>query len=176
MQSSLQNKKHNLGPNIPYLGIFELWLCIWNQCPGIFQNAKFRATKKSLNLETKIPCLHIFRLMFQKNIAKFEISILKFVQKQDLMQNKKVSNLWQNMPYLGVSGQKYCHIWIHQPRICQNAKFCGKIKNLKFGVFLHWHLEKLFWCLKSAPSSLYKCKNSFKTNKKKLGAKIPRCG
>ena len=42
--------------------------------------------------------------MFQKNIAKFEISILKFVQKQELMQNKKVSNLWQNMPYLGVSG------------------------------------------------------------------------
>ena len=59
----------NLGPKMPYLGIFELELekTIWNQHSRICLIAKFgKKKKKCLNLRPKIPCLGIFGIELEK--------------------------------------------------------------------------------------------------------------
>ena len=59
-------------------------------------------TKKSLNLGPKILYLYIFGLEFENNIVIFEISALKFVSVQILVQKEKSLNLGSTMPYLGI--------------------------------------------------------------------------
>ena len=50
--------------------------------PGIFQNAKFRAKLKILEIGTKLA----FGEQFSKTIVIFEISTLRFVNMQSFMQ------------------------------------------------------------------------------------------
>ena len=63
-------------------------------------------TKKHLNLWPKILYLYIFGLEFEKNILIFEISTLKFVSIQILVQKKKKKknslNLGSTFPHLGI--------------------------------------------------------------------------
>ena len=74
----------NLGPRMPYLGIFRVEFQKTNVIFEIstleLSNCKVsRKNKKCLNLGPKMPYLVIFRLELQKTIAIFEISTLEFV-------------------------------------------------------------------------------------------------
>ena len=60
--------------------------------------------------------------------------------------------------------KNYCHKWNQHSRYFKNAKFCTKIKILKFGiknpyfVILGWNVEKLLPYLISGLSKRSKCK------------------
>ena len=56
--------------------------------------------EKTLNLRAKTPFWDILKLKFEKLL--FEISTCEFVQIQNFVQNKKISNFGPNMPYLGI--------------------------------------------------------------------------
>ena len=74
----------NLGPKMPYLGVFGLEFQK-NYCHIEISTLKFvylqNFTKKQkcLNSGPKMPDLGIFGLKFESNILIFEISTLKFV-------------------------------------------------------------------------------------------------
>ena len=94
-----KQKRLNLGPKMPCLGIFdqECLIClflgknflknycrIWNQHPQICLIAKFLKKQKCLNLGPKISFLGIFGLGFENNIVIFEISTLEIVKYESL--------------------------------------------------------------------------------------------
>ena len=96
--------------------------------------------------DQKKPYLGIFKLQLEKAIIIFEISTLKFASKQIFVQNKKKLQMWDQIPnslfgyFWAAVLKNYCYIWNQHSRNCQNAKFCTKIKILKFG-----SKNALFW-------------------------------
>ena len=83
--------------------------------PSNFPKWKVLCTNENpLNLRTKLPCLGMFRLQFQKTIVIFEISTLKFSKVQNFVQNVKVLKYWIKITlfeyfWAGVS-KNYCNI------------------------------------------------------------------
>ena len=75
-KSVKKQKCLNLGPKMPYLGIFDPKCLIW-----VFLDKKFR-----------------------KTIVIFEISSLKFVSLQNFMKKQKCLNLRPKMSDLGILG------------------------------------------------------------------------
>ena len=84
----------NLETKMPYLGIlgsnFEKPLSYLEPTPSNLPYCKFDPKKKFLNLGPKMPDLRILGLEFQNIIVIFEISILKFVLFQSLVQKEKI--------------------------------------------------------------------------------------
>ena len=81
-----------------------LYCDILHQHPQILPNTKFCPKIKILKFGTKIVLIGYLGLEFQKTNAVFEISILKFVNMQRLIQNQKTLNLGPKIHYLGVFG------------------------------------------------------------------------
>ena len=86
----------------------------------------------------------------KENIVFFKINFLELFKMQSFMQKRKSLNLEPKIPYLDISAgawEYYCHIWNQQHRICPIAKFCAKLKIIKFGAkkALLGCFERLFW-------------------------------
>ena len=125
--------------------------------------------------DQKKPYLGIFKLQLEKAIVIFEISTRKFASKQIFVQNKKKLQMWDQIPnslfgyFWAAVLKNYCYIWNQHSRNCQNAKFCTKIKILKFGIkmpylsIFEWNFEKLWLVFMSTRSNWSKskvlCKN-----------------
>ena len=58
-----------------------------------------------------MPNLGILGLVFENNIAIFEISNLEFALLQNFTKKQKCLNLGPKIPYLGIFDQK-CLIWV----------------------------------------------------------------
>ena len=58
-----------------------------------------------------MPNLGILGLVFENNIAIFEISNLEFALLQNFTKKQKCLNLGRKIPYLGIFDQK-CLIWV----------------------------------------------------------------
>ena len=105
-----KNKKTlNLGPKIPYLGIFGLqfnknYYQIFNQYSRICETIKFHPKPKK-NLGPKM-LYWVFGLECSKTIVIFVINALQFVQLQSFVQKLEFLNLGPKMPKLGVFGLK----------------------------------------------------------------------
>ena len=86
---------------MPYSGIlgykFEKIELYLKSVPSILSYCK-----ESLNLGKRILYLYIFGLEFENNIVIFEISALKFLSIQILVQKEKSLNLGSTMPYMGI--------------------------------------------------------------------------
>ena len=91
---------------------------------------------KCLNLGLKVSYLGILGLEFNKAIVIFEISTLKFLTLRNFMKKWKCL-IWEKNALFGYFSawifKSYCYIWNLHPQICQIAKFCVKMKMLKFG-------------------------------------------
>ena len=139
--SSKNKKTLNLGPKIPYLGIFGLqfnrnYYQIFNQYSRIWKTIKCHPEPKKNKLRTEKALLGLWAGMFKDychicnqrspicRIAKFraKIRILKFGIKNVLF-----GYFWAGM------WKQYCHIWKQLSRISQTAKFRKKVKMPRFG-------------------------------------------
>ena len=71
----------NLGPKMPYFGIFGLGFekTVWNHHPQICLTANFVKKQKCLNLQPKMYDSGIFKLEFEKNTVIFVFSTLESV-------------------------------------------------------------------------------------------------
>ena len=131
----------NLGPRVPYLGIFltknvlfmyfqtGIWkkYChIWYQRPWICLVAKFGANIKILKFETKNAWFGYFWAGIWKQYC-FKSAFL----------NQHASSAWPKMLHVSIFGlefkKNYCHIWNQHPRICLIAKCRKKAKIPEFG-------------------------------------------
>ena len=72
-----------------------------------------------------------FGLELENNIVMFEISALKFVYLQILVERQKCLNLGPKMPYLVVFQQK-CLIWVFMGKNFKNTVVMFEINTLKF--------------------------------------------
>ena len=151
----------NLGPKMPYLGIFDqkclIWVVlgknfkkdychVWNQHLQICLFAKFHEKTKMPKSGTKNAWFRYSWAGIWKQfchiwnqhpriclIAKFrgKTKIPKFVTKNALF-----GYFWPKMPYLCVFWARilknYIHVWNQHPQICLTAKFCEKTKIPKF--------------------------------------------
>ena len=109
---------------------------IWNYCSQIVLKCKFSSKKKLRKFRAK-QNFGILDMHSWKSIITSEISTLKFFEiKKNLFRKKQNSNLAQkkNMSeyFWAAILQNYCYMWNHHSRICQIARFRGKIKILKF--------------------------------------------
>ena len=107
-----KEKCPNLGPKIPYLGIFGLefqTMSYLKSAPSNLSNGKtFQKKQKCLNLGLNISSLDIFGQEFKKKpIAIFEINTLKFAYLQNFTKKQKCLNLIQKIPDLGVFGLQF---------------------------------------------------------------------
>lgn len=119
---------------------------ISNQHPPIYQNTKFHAKEKIVNLVLKTPDLGIFGMKFWKTIALFEISTLEVFKSKVLSKTKK---LRPKISYLGilVGIRKKLLSYLIPPRpnlskmqsFVQNKK-CSKSEMPYTGIF-----EMQFW-------------------------------
>ena len=87
------------------------------------------------------------------------------------MCKKKKLQMWDQIPdslfghFWVAVFKNYCYIWNQHSRNCQNAKFCTKIKILKFGIkmpylsIFEWNFEKLWLVFMSTHSNWSKGKN-----------------
>ena len=91
--------------------------------------------EKSLNLRPKMSFWVFLDLELEKPIEIFGISTLKFAEMQKIVQNKKKTIFGPKKPYLDILGCKFEKLlsYFQHLRICQNAKFCAKLKILNFG-------------------------------------------
>ena len=108
--SSKNKKTLNLGPKIPYLGIFGLqfnknYYQIFNQYSRICETIKFHPKQQKNNLGPKM-LYWVFGLECSKTIVIFVINALQFVQLQSFVQKLEFLNLGPKMPKLGVFGLK----------------------------------------------------------------------
>ena len=118
-----------------HLGIFgkesQIYYCpIWNEQAGICVFAKFKQ-------KTKTPKFGNFRLEFESNIVKFEIStvglflIAKYRVKTKMpkfgIRNASILYFWTTI------SKQYRNIWNQLPRIYLKGEFGGKTKTQKFG-------------------------------------------
>ena len=112
----------NLGPKMPYLGIFYQKCLVWVflgynfkrtiaifeiSNPSICLIAKCHELIKCLNLGLKLPYLCIFGLEFSKTILIFEISTLKLVKLPNFVKKQNCLNFGPKVPYLGTFGQEF---------------------------------------------------------------------
>ena len=135
--SSKNKKILNLGPKIPYLGIFGLqfnknYYQIFNQHIRICETIKFHPKWKKKKSETKNALFGSLARMLKNYchisnkrppnwvIAKFraKIRILKFGTKNCLI-----------LVFWAAILKSHCHISNQHPRICLVAKFRAKNKN-----------------------------------------------
>ena len=101
---------------------------------GLSKRSKRKELCKNKNpyiSDQKKPYLGIFKLQLEKAIVIFEINTLKFASKQIFVQNKKKLQMWDQIP-----NSLFGYFWaaVLKNYCCQNAKFCTKIKILKFGI------------------------------------------
>ena len=114
----------NLGPKIPYLGIFGLE---FENNVVIFEITTLELVKLG-NFVKKWKCLNFgpkiawgfFWLEFENNIVIFEISTLEFVKLRNFVKKWKCVNL----------GQKKCLIWVFW-----GYNFKKILSYLKFGIW-----------------------------------------
>ena len=95
-----------------------------------------------------MPYRGIFKVEFEKTIVISKISTLESVIKQSFVQNKETSNLDQNYFIWVLAVCNFEKLLSHlKSALCQSAKFCTKIKILKFGIknALFWYFGVKFW-------------------------------
>ena len=101
--SRKKQKCQDLGPKMPYLGIFDQKYYIW-----VFLGHNFKRT-----------------------IVIFQISTLKFEYLQNFTKKQKCQNLGPKMPYLDIFDQKR-YIWVFLNHNFKRAIVIFKISTLKF--------------------------------------------
>ena len=131
--------------------ILKNYFDIWNQHLQICLIANFCEETKKPKFGTKSAS---FRYFWQKTIAIFEISTLKFVRLKNFAKKQKSLNFRTNIGYFWTRVlENYRHIWDQHLRLRLIGKFCGEIKMPKigtqkchFGVFLTYNaLFGCFW-------------------------------
>ena len=96
---------------------------------------------KNLRFMTKNALFRYFGEQIEKDIAIFAISALKV---ESFMQNVRNFNLGSKLTSLDWRLKNYWHISNQHPRICQNEKFCAKIKVLKGTLKQIWKPANIF--------------------------------
>ena len=139
MQSFIQKQKKtsNLGPKIPYLGIFVLqfnksYYKAFNQNARICEIIEFHPKQKKINLRLKILYLGIWAGLLKKYfhiwnqrppVCLISIFFVKMAIPLLGTKNALFGYFWAE------SCLKYCHTWYQRPQICLVAK----IKSLNLG-------------------------------------------
>ena len=185
-----QNEKNKLGTKKTlfgfWTGMLKNYCHICNQRPPIFLIANFCARIRILKFGTKNASFECFGQQFRKIIVIFAVSFLEFASLQSLMQKIEILKFGTKsvrFPSFRAGIWKcYCHIRKQPPRICLDVKFGAKIKIVKLEPMmpdlesLDWNLKIILLYLKSAPSNLSVCKNSWIIKMPKFGTKNASCG
>ena len=133
----------NLGPKMPYLGIFGLEfeknIHIWNKRPWICLVAKFGAKLKILKFGIKNTWFRSFWTGIWKqycHISNQHPRICLYTKCREKVKMPKFGTK-RYLPLFGYFWvkilKKYCHIWNQHPWICLIGKFCEKKKCQNLG-------------------------------------------